>query len=133
MPSIPSHTRANLALGALFLAAFVLGSAELVIVGVLDAVARDLAVPISTAGTLVTAYAIGVAAGGPLGRDLAETLPASAFNAGIAVGAAVGGIGVAARGPSAAVAAGRVICAAALPGTWAARFLQAPGVPRGGV
>jgi MFS transporter, DHA1 family, inner membrane transport protein len=66
------------------------------------------------------------------GRDLAETLPASAVNAGIAVGAVVGGIGVAARGPSTAVVAGLVICGAALPATWGIRFLHAPRVPIGG-
>src|SRR6185312_1774531 len=47
-------------------AAFVLGSAEFVIVGVLDLVAADLAVPLSVAGDLVMAYALGIAVGGPL-------------------------------------------------------------------
>ncbi|WP_431032175.1 MFS transporter [Streptomyces sp. P6-2-1] len=54
------------ALGALFLATFVMGSAELVVVGLLRLVARDLHVGTETAGTLVTAYAVGICLGGPL-------------------------------------------------------------------
>ncbi|GAA2800110.1 MFS transporter [Nonomuraea dietziae] len=60
-----SRTRGNLALLALFLATFVLGSTELVIVGVLDLIATDTAVTVSSAGTLVTAYALGLCLGGP--------------------------------------------------------------------
>ena len=55
----------RLALAALGLAAFVVGTSELVVVGILDPIARDAGVSISTAGTLVTAYALGVAVGGP--------------------------------------------------------------------
>jgi DHA1 family inner membrane transport protein len=50
----------------LFLGAFVMGSSELLVVGVLDLVAGDLSVSISTAGTLVTGYALGLAVGGPI-------------------------------------------------------------------
>ena len=53
-------------LSVLFLGAFVMGSSELLVVGVLDLAADDLGVSISTAGTLVTAYALGLAVGGPL-------------------------------------------------------------------
>ncbi|MEV0197868.1 MFS transporter [Nonomuraea sp. NPDC050691] len=60
-----SRTRANLALLVLFLATFVLGSTELVIVGVLDLIAGDTGVSVGTAGTLVTAYALGLCLGGP--------------------------------------------------------------------
>lgn len=60
-----SRTRGNLALIALFLATFVLGSTELVVVGVLDLIAADTGVTVSTAGTLVTAYALGLCLGGP--------------------------------------------------------------------
>jgi DHA1 family inner membrane transport protein len=58
--------RAGLALASLFLATFVLGSAELLVVGVLDRIARDVSVSVSTAGTLVTAYALGICIGGPV-------------------------------------------------------------------
>lgn len=58
--------RTTLALGALFVGTFVMGTAELVVVGILDLVARDLDVPLATAGSLVTAYALGICVGGPV-------------------------------------------------------------------
>jgi DHA1 family inner membrane transport protein len=61
-----SPARVNLALGALFLGAFVVGSAELVVVGILNLIAADMNVSISTGGTLVTAYALGISIGGPI-------------------------------------------------------------------
>ncbi len=51
---------------ALFLAAFGIGTAEFVIAGLLPDVSADLGVTIPTAGLLISAYAIGVAIGGPL-------------------------------------------------------------------
>jgi MFS transporter, DHA1 family, inner membrane transport protein len=57
---------ANRVLAMLFLGAFVMGSSELLIVGVLDLVAGDLSVSVSTAGTLVTGYALGLGIGGPI-------------------------------------------------------------------
>jgi DHA1 family inner membrane transport protein len=51
--------KANLVLATLFLGMFVLGSAELLVVGVLNLIAADLQISIPTAGTLVTAYALG--------------------------------------------------------------------------
>src|SRR4051812_44114345 len=51
---------------ALFIAAFAFGTTEFVIAGVLPAVADGLGVAIPTAGYLVSGYAIGIAAGGPL-------------------------------------------------------------------
>ncbi|MFE9454258.1 MFS transporter [Streptomyces sp. NPDC006739] len=62
----PGETRNKLALGALGLGAFVIGTAELVIVGVLNLIAGDLDVSLSTAGLLVTAYALGISLGGPI-------------------------------------------------------------------
>ncbi|AUH44496.1 MFS transporter [Streptomyces sp. CMB-StM0423] len=58
--------RANHVLGTLFLGMFVMGDAELLVVGVLDVMARDLDVAVSSAGALVTTYALGLAFGGPL-------------------------------------------------------------------
>ncbi|MFD7660233.1 MFS transporter [Actinosynnema sp. NPDC059797] len=58
--------RANVVLVTLFVGSFVLGTAELLMVGVLNLIADDLHVSVPTAGTLVTAYALGVAIGGPL-------------------------------------------------------------------
>jgi DHA1 family inner membrane transport protein len=61
-----SQARTNLALLLLFLGTFTMGSAELVVVGVLQPVASDLGVSVSTAGYLVTAYALGLSIGGPI-------------------------------------------------------------------
>ena len=57
--------RPGLGLASLGLGAFVVGTAELMVVGVLDLVARDLSVSVSSAGGLVTAYALGISIGGP--------------------------------------------------------------------
>jgi DHA1 family inner membrane transport protein len=64
------QARAQTALLALALSAFVFGTAEFVVVGVLDLVARDLAIPIATASHLVMAYALGIAIGGPIATAL---------------------------------------------------------------
>ncbi|WP_309110617.1 MFS transporter [Saccharothrix sp.] len=61
-----SRSRTNLALAALFLAAFIMGSAELIVVGILNLIADDMGVSISAAGSLVTAYALGISIGGPV-------------------------------------------------------------------
>ncbi|WP_129787879.1 MFS transporter [Promicromonospora panici] len=53
-------------LAVLFLGAFAMGSAELLVMGMLDLIAADLAVSIPAAGALVTAFALGMAFGGPL-------------------------------------------------------------------
>ncbi|MET9255141.1 MFS transporter [Streptomyces sp. NPDC003717] len=60
------------------------------------------------------------------GGDLAATLGASAVNAGIAAGAAVGGWAVSAYGAENVPLAALVICLVALPATWATRFLRVP-------
>ena len=55
-PEALSRGRTNLALATLFLGMFVLGSGELLVVGLLTVIAADLQVSIPTAGVLVTAY-----------------------------------------------------------------------------
>lgn len=50
----------------LFLGAFCVGTTEFVIAGLLPEIARDLLVTIPAAGYLITAYALGVAIGGPV-------------------------------------------------------------------
>ena len=55
-----------IAVYALALAAFAIGTAEFIISGILPPLASDLGVSIPTAGLLVSAYAIGVAVGGPV-------------------------------------------------------------------
>jgi DHA1 family inner membrane transport protein len=51
---------------ALFLATFAVCTAELMIAGLLPAIAHDLDVDIPTAGLLITGYALGVAIAGPI-------------------------------------------------------------------
>src|SRR5918997_3974753 len=58
--------RESLALATLGLGAFTVGTSELVVVGILDPIADDLDTSISAAGSLVTAYALGIAFGGPI-------------------------------------------------------------------
>ena len=55
-----------LAVFALALAAFCIGTTEFIVSGILLPVSRDLAVSVPTAGLLVTGYAAGVAVGGPI-------------------------------------------------------------------
>jgi MFS family permease len=62
----PSRGRTNLTFAALFLGMFVLGSAGLLVVGVLNLIAIDLGVSIPAAGVWLTASALGLAVGGPL-------------------------------------------------------------------
>lgn len=94
--------RTALALGALFLGAFVVGSAELVVVGVLPLVARDVGVSVGVAGTLVTAYALGISVGGPVltalsvrfGRRLLLGLSLAAYVVGNALAVAASDFGL---------------------------------------
>lgn len=55
-----------LALWALTLSAFAIGTTEFVIVGLIPTLAQDLGVTIPSAGLLVSLYALGVAIGAPL-------------------------------------------------------------------
>src|ERR1700731_1328227 len=55
-----------LALIALTIASFGIGTTEFVIMGLLPDVARDLSVSIPAAGMLVSAYALGVTIGAPI-------------------------------------------------------------------
>lgn len=57
---------ASLVLWTLFLATFAVGCTEMLVVGVLDLLARGLDVSVPAAGTLVTSNALGIALGGPL-------------------------------------------------------------------
>jgi MFS transporter, DHA1 family, inner membrane transport protein len=68
--SIGRARSSHMALAALGLAAFTVGTSELVVVGILDPIASDAGVSISTAGALVTAYALGIALGGPVATAL---------------------------------------------------------------
>ena len=59
-------TRSGRVLAVLFAGAFVMGCAEMLVVGMIDLIAADLAVSVPATGALVTANALGLALGGPL-------------------------------------------------------------------
>lgn len=65
----------SLAITALSISAFAIGTTEFVIMGLLPQVAGDLGVSISAAGLLVTAYALGVAVGAPIISALTNRIP----------------------------------------------------------
>jgi MFS transporter, DHA1 family, inner membrane transport protein len=98
----PARTRSNLALFALALGSFTIGTAELLIVGILNIVAKGTGVSISTAGLLVTGYALGIAIGGPLvtaltirlGRRLMLLLALGVYIAGNVVAATAADFGM---------------------------------------
>lgn len=64
-----------IAVFALSLAAFCIGTTEFIISGILLGVSTDLRVSIPTAGLLVTGYAAGVAVGGPVLALLMTKMP----------------------------------------------------------
>lgn len=76
----------KLALIALFLGTFALGTTEFIVAGLLPSVAADLSISVPVAGFVITAYAIGVAFGGPmLTLVLARVPPRAALLALIAI------------------------------------------------
>ena len=64
-----------LALWALTISAFAVGTTEFVIVGLLPTIAADLGVSLPSAGLLVSLYALGVTIGAPVLTALAGKLP----------------------------------------------------------
>jgi DHA1 family inner membrane transport protein len=80
----------QLALIALFVAAFAFGTTEFVIAGVLPQVAEGLGVSVPNAGYLVTGYAVGIAVGGPLLTLATAKLSRKALLLGLAVAFTIG-------------------------------------------
>ncbi|MBD3624771.1 MAG: MFS transporter [Rhodobacteraceae bacterium] len=64
-----------LALWALTISAFAVGTTEFVIVGLIPTIARDLGVSLPSAGLLVSLYALGVTIGAPVLTALAGRMP----------------------------------------------------------
>lgn len=60
------NSKIPVALWALTISVFAIGTTEVVMIGLLPTIAKDLSISISSAGALVTLYALGVAIGGPL-------------------------------------------------------------------
>jgi len=67
--------RIPIALLALTISAFAIGTTEFVIVGLIPTIAADLQVTLPSAGLLVSLYALGVAVGAPVLTALTGTLP----------------------------------------------------------
>lgn len=65
-----------IAVYALALMAFAIGTTEFIVSGILPAISADLSVSIPTAGLLVSGYAAGVAVGGPILALLTARFPA---------------------------------------------------------
>ena len=65
-----------IAVYALAIMAFSIGTTEFIVSGILPAISSDLSVSIPTAGLLVTGYAAGVAVGGPILALLTARFPA---------------------------------------------------------
>jgi MFS transporter, DHA1 family, inner membrane transport protein len=72
-----------IALLALTLSAFAIGTTEFVIVGLLPTVAADLSINLPSAGLLVSLYALGVAIGAPVLTALTGKLPRKALLLGL--------------------------------------------------
>ncbi|SIQ21125.1 MFS transporter [Pseudacidovorax sp. RU35E] len=72
-----------IALFALTLSAFAIGTTEFVIVGLIPTIAADLGVTLPSAGLLVSLYALGVALGAPLLTALTGRLPRKALLLGL--------------------------------------------------
>ena len=72
-----------IALLALTLSAFAIGTTEFVIVGLIPTVATDLGVSVPSAGLLVSLYALGVAIGAPVLTALTGKLPRKALLLGL--------------------------------------------------
>lgn len=65
----------SLSILLLAMSVFVIGTAEFVVMGILPDVANDLDITIPKAGWLITAYALGMAFGGPLMAIVASKFP----------------------------------------------------------
>ena len=84
--SIPSRAvRPGLVLAGFVLLVFCTASAEYLVAGVLPQLAADAEVSIAAAGQTVTAYALGVAVGGPIVTVLTARLPRKGLAVGLGV------------------------------------------------
>ena len=69
-----NRKKGNLALIALAISSFAIGTTEFVIVGLLPSIAESLNVSITSAGLLVSGYALGVAIGAPILTSLTSKI-----------------------------------------------------------
>ncbi|MDR6722885.1 putative MFS family arabinose efflux permease [Paenibacillus amylolyticus] len=71
---LQSSKRSTLALLALAISAFAIGTTEFISVGLLPLIANDLGISVTTAGLTVTLYALGVTFGAPILTSLTSTV-----------------------------------------------------------
>jgi DHA1 family inner membrane transport protein len=106
---------------------FCTGTAEYLAAGLLPQVAADLGVSVAAAGQTVTAYALGVAVGGPIVTLATVRLPRKGLALSL-VGVFVAGTALTALAPSySALLAGRVIAASAQATLFAIGLIVATG------
>ncbi|MCM3388813.1 MFS transporter [Ureibacillus chungkukjangi] len=67
--------QSTLALLALAISAFAIGTTEFISVGLLPLIAEDLSIPVTTAGLTVSLYALGVTLGAPVLTSLTSRVP----------------------------------------------------------
>ncbi len=79
------RSRPILVLAGFVLLVFCTGTAEYLVAGVLPGLASDLSVSVATAGQVVTAYALGVAIGGPIVTVVTARLPRKGLALGLGV------------------------------------------------
>ncbi|WP_395672591.1 MFS transporter [Inquilinus sp.] len=100
-----------IALYALAVGAFGIGITEFVIMGLLMEVGTDLGVSISTAGLLISGYALGVVAGAPILTTLTGRLPRKTVLLGLMVIFTIGNLACAVAPDYATLMAARVLTA----------------------
>ena len=69
-----SKKQSTLALLALAVSAFAIGTTEFISVGLLPMIAKDLSIPVTTAGLTVSLYALGVTFGAPILTSLTSSM-----------------------------------------------------------
>jgi multidrug resistance protein len=69
-----SHKQSMLALLALAISAFAIGTTEFISVGLLPLIANDLEIPVTTAGLTVSLYALGITLGAPILTSLTSSM-----------------------------------------------------------
>lgn len=69
-----NHKQSTFALLALAISAFAIGTTEFISVGLLPLIAKDLEIPVTTAGLTVSLYALGITLGAPILTSLTSSM-----------------------------------------------------------
>jgi len=77
--------QSTLALLALAVSAFAIGTTEFISVGLLPLIAEDLTIPVTTAGLTVSLYALGITFGAPILTSLTSKIPRKTLLLGIMI------------------------------------------------